>query len=192
MTRPTLLLLDCQQPVCTGRSGREAERPEPGVVDRITRLLVGARHNGWRVIHSQFESQPGLTPASLSPARPIAGLEPLARETVFVRTALSAYSDPAFARVVGTCSSGPVFLVGFSAPFSVLATAFDAVATGHRFTVIPEAIGTPALGEQSASQVGSMALEMLNRLARVSSYEKVQAEWLGGPEADDYRMLGTG
>lgn len=192
MRRPSLLLLDCQQHVCMSRSQERSAAMSEDVVDRIRRLLVGARHRGWRIIHSQFRADPTLDPVTLMPAVPIPGLEPLAREAVFVRSALSAYSDPDFPRVIADCAGAPVYLVGFSAPFSILATAFDAVASGHRLTVIPEAVGTTALGEQSATQVGSMAIEMLNRLTRVEAFADVEADWLTGPDQNDFKMLGTG
>lgn len=191
MRRPALLLLDCQQHVCFSRSAERNAVVSDAVVERIRRLLVSARHRGWRIIHSQFRADPTLDPVTMMPAIPIGGLEPLARESVFVRNALSAYSDRDFARIIASCAGVPVYLAGFSAPFSILATAFDAVAHGHRLTVIPEAVGAPALGEQSPSQVGNMTLEVLNRLARTAPLANVEAEWFG-PEEDDLKMLGTG
>ncbi|MBR9824982.1 MAG: cysteine hydrolase [Alphaproteobacteria bacterium] len=191
MNRPALLLLDCQHHVCFTRSNARSTLVCETVVDRIHRLLVAARHRGWRVIHSQFRADPSLDPVAILPAQPIAGLEPLAREAVFVRKALSAYSDPDFARVISGCAGAPVYLVGFSAPFSILATAFDAVAHGHRLTVVPEAIGAPALGDQSATDVGNMTLEVLHRLARTTSLEEVEADWLN-VDMDDLKMWGTG
>lgn len=191
MRRPALLLLDCQQHICFSRAAERDTLISEEVVQRIRRLLVNARHRGWRVIHSQFRADPTLDPVTMIPAVPIEGLEPLAREAVFVRNALSAYADGDFARVIGACAGMPVFLVGFSAPFSILATAFDAVAHGHRLTIVPEAIGAPALGEQSASQVGNMTLELLNRLARTASLESIEEAWISAG-VDNLKLMGTG
>ena len=108
--RPTLILLDCQ---C--ERGGAADPSQQRVIECITRLLTTARHRGWTVMHSQFQAPASLNPICLLPAAPIPALKPLAREPVFVRSALSAYSDRDFAPLVQRQLASPVFLVGFSA-----------------------------------------------------------------------------
>lgn len=206
MMRPTLFLLDCQQSAGTGPAehdpGHASRGIDPRVVSHIRRLLITARHSGWRVIHSQFQGEP--VPGELAPqgaesgaalacqAVPITGLEPLARETVFIRTALSAYADPDFGRVIESCSQTPVYVVGCSAPFSVLATAFDAHACDHVLTIIPEAMGAPALTAESGGKTGNMAFELLSRLVRIAPYSSVESEWMAGAFDHEFLLRGTG
>jgi nicotinamidase-related amidase len=185
--RPTLILLDCQ---C--ERGGEADPSQQRVIERITRLLSTARHRGWTVMHSQFQAPASLNPIRLLPAAPIPALKPLAREPVFVRSALSAYSDRDFAPLVQRQLASPVFLVGFSAPFSVLATVFDSVARGQRLTVIPEAVGTSPLGAQTTSNVTEVALELIGRLTRTMPWDAVKRDWIQAEASIAKKQMGLG
>ena len=185
--RPTLILLDCQS-----ERGATPDASQQAVLERITRLLSAARHRGWSVMHSQFQAPATLNPIRLLPAAPIPALKPLAREPVFLRSALSAYSDRDFEPLVQRQMAGPVFLVGFSAPFSVLATVFDSVARDQRLTVIPEAVGTAPLGAQTTSNVTDVALELIGRLTRTAPWDAVKRDWIRTEASIAKKQMGLG
>jgi nicotinamidase-related amidase len=180
-------LLDCQ---C--ECGGTADPSQHRVIERITRLLSTARLSGWTVMHSQFQAPASLNPIRLLPAAPIPALKPLAREPVFVRSAMSAYSDRDFEPLIQRQLASPVFLVGFSAPFSVLATVFDSVARGQRLTVIPEAVGTSPLGAQTTSNVTEVALELIGRLTRTMPWDAVKRDWVQAEASIAKKQMGLG
>lgn len=185
---PSLILLDCQQEnVCSDRP--LADDPTDMVVARIRRLLVTARNSGWRIAHSQFRSHAATASIGQAPNAPIDCLKPLSREPVYVRTALSAYSEPAFARFVSD-GVGPCFLVGFSAPFSLLATVFDASAHGDRLCVIPEAVGSSPVGARSASTVRDVAFDLIDRLAQTVRWDDVFDSWVPPSDPVVFKKIG--
>ena len=187
---PTLVLLDCQ---------RESLNPGEGVddgsnvvvADRIRRLLTSARLSGWPVLHCQFQSnRPAINCGLTVPGAPIDGLRPRAREPVFIRSGLSAYSDPDFGRMVKHYAGPPCFLVGFSAPFSLMATMFDAVSRGQCLTVVPEAVGGRAVGPRSASSVRDISFDLINRLTSTMPLDDVVGSWLRSPETPTLKTIG--
>lgn len=163
-TRPVLVLLDCQQ--YHARAGGDSAR---SVVSEARRLLVRARNSGWDVLHSRMRVSKDQ---ALDDAAPIEMLKPLTSEPVFSRRALSAYSEPAFAQALDHLA-GPVFLAGFSASFSVLATVFDARARGHALTIIPEAVGGMPVGPRSAATVRDVALDVIAQLTDTTRSQDV-------------------
>lgn len=189
VSTPTLILLDCQQEHLRS-SPAAVDDPTDLVVARIRRLLVTARNTGWRVAHSQFRSHSATPSIGQAPNAPIDCLKPLSREPVFVRSALSAYSDPAFERFVGARGTGPCLLVGFSAPFSLLATAFDAAARGDRLFVIPEAVGSSPVGARSASTVRDVAFDLIDRLTETVCWEDVFDRWVPPSDPVVFKKMG--
>jgi nicotinamidase-related amidase len=185
--KPTLILLDCQLENVESFS---AETAAP-VIEKIHRLLIIARHSGWRVIHSQFKPSRDFQYSAHNSTSPILKLKPLAREPVFIRTGMSAYSDPDFARLISPETVGPSLLVGFSAPFSILATIFDAAAYGHPVAVVPEAVGCPHLGPRSAATVGDVAFDLVDRLTSTVSWMDVLDDRLGQPTPNPIKNMGT-
>lgn len=108
-----LVCLDLQQ----GRLLASAQAEQIVVVCR--RVLAETRRRGWPILHvHQRHRHAGY-------GRPIAGLEPLASEPVFVRPGPSAFSHEAFARQAQALG-GPLALIGFSLTDTILATAFAA------------------------------------------------------------------
>lgn len=168
---PCLILLDCQTGHVTGSDGR-IDPENQQVIKRIGQLLQHARGSGWTVCHCQLADD---KPAA---ARvPVNALRPNAREAVFVRRGLSAFSDSYFHQVLAR-NTGPRLVVGFSAPFSVLATAFDAQTRGEELTLVPDAIGALAVEPRNVADTRAMAFDLASRLGPVMSWDAVEAEWL--------------
>ena len=189
---PTLVLLDCQRESLDPGEA-ENDGSNAAVADRIRRLLTSARLSGWPVLHCQYQSnRPAINCGVSVPGAPIDGLAPLSREAVFIRTGLSAYSDPDFGRMIRHYSGPPCFLVGFSAPFSLMATMFDAVARDQRLTVIPEAVGGRAVGPRSASSVRDISFDLIDRLSSTMPLDDVVATWLRSPETPTLKKIGIG
>lgn len=189
MTAPTLILLDCQREHLRAAG----EGPDDGselVIARIRKLLVTARNSGWQVMHSQFRTPSPAVSIGRAPHAPIDCLKPLAREPVFVRSALSAYSDPAFERVVGEKTTSSCLLVGFSAPFSLLATVFDASARGHRLFVVPDAVGSAPVGARPASTVRDVAFDLIERLTHTVAWQDVFDTWAPPGDPEMYERMG--
>jgi nicotinamidase-related amidase len=185
--QPTLILLDCQQD--------QVRKGDIGVGETIAcirRLLVTGRNSGWRILHSQFKpARANFAPRSDSCA-PIDGLRPLSSEVVFVRSALSAYADPAFDRAVAQAEEGPCFLVGFSAQFSLLATLFDAVARGQRLTVVPQAVGGSSVGQAAESTARDVTFDLISRLTSTVGWDDVLEAWTPQADPQIFRRMGTG
>lgn len=114
----------------------------PTAAARVTaacrRVLEQARARGWPVLHVHRRE------ATSEDARPIAGLEPLPSEPVYLRPGPSAFSHPAFTRRAKGLG-GPLALIGFSMADSVLATAFAAADLQLPVEVLSDAV---AVGER--------------------------------------------
>tara|TARA_R110002072_G_scaffold81857_13_gene187114 strand:- start:5600 stop:6187 length:588 start_codon:yes stop_codon:yes gene_type:complete len=189
---PSLVLLDCQRESLNPGDGDD-DGSNLAVADRIRRLLTSARLSGWHILHCQYQSnRPAINCGLSVPGAPIDGLRPLSREAVFIRTGLSAYSDPDFGRMVRHYAGPPCFLVGFSAPFSLMATMFDAVARGQQLTVIPEAVGGRAVGLRSASSVRDISFDLIDRLSSTMPLDEVVETWLRTPTAPTLKTIGIG
>ena len=189
MTSPTLILLDCQREHLRSSSEISIDGTEL-VVARIRKLLVTARNSGWEVMHSHFRTPAPAVSIGNAPHAPIDSLKPLAREPVFLRSALSAYSDAAFERAVEQKAGSTCLLVGFSAPFSLLATAFDAAARGHRLFVVPEAAGSSPVGARSASTVRDVAFDLIERLTQTVEWQDVFSTWVPPSDPEMYGKIG--
>ena len=135
-----LICLDLQRDYVV--PGRPRYAPaNAGVVEACRKVLGHARQAGWRVVHSQVRHE--TTPMLMFGA-PIEGLQPLVSESVFFRSGLSAFANPAFASKLGEARGADVYLIGFSLPDTCLATALAARDQGLSLTLIEDAIGTGA------------------------------------------------
>lgn len=172
---PSLILLDCQRGQVEGPDGG-IDPENQVVIKRSSSLLQHARSAGWNVCHCQFA---GDGPASAR--EPLERLRPNAREPVFVRRGLSAFSDSYFHQVLERNAGRPCLLIGFSAPFSVLATVFDAHTRGRELTVVPEAVGSLAVEPRSVAETCAMAFDLIGRLAPVMSWDAMADRWMRQP-----------
>jgi len=168
---PCLILLDCQRDQVTGPDGR-IDPENHRVVDRIKTLLRHARQSGWRVCHCQFQGD-GPTAGRA----PIDGLRPTAQEAVFQRRGLSAFSDPYFHQVLARSAGSTALLVGFSAPFSILATVFDDASRDKAVTVVPDAVGALAVEPRDIAETRAMAFDLVARMAPVIDWETLTRDW---------------
>jgi nicotinamidase-related amidase len=177
ISQPTLILMDCQREQLHNIQSVTGDRSET-VVARIRKILVTARHSGWSVVHSQRRLENIVAAPQRLEYGPIPELSPLAREPVFLRSALSAYSNRSFERFIGQRQDGPCLLVGFSAPYSLLATVFDATAHGHELSVIPEAAGCPSVGPRSANTIRDVTMDLMDRINRTVSWSEYNETWV--------------
>ncbi|WP_291843692.1 cysteine hydrolase [Maricaulis sp.] len=168
---PCLVLLDCQRDQVTGPNGKID--PENRVVlDRIRELLRHARQSGWRVCHCQFQGE-----GSAAGRAPIDGLRPTAQEAVFQRRGLSAFSDPYFHQVLARSAGSTALLVGFSAPFSILATVFDDANRDKAITVVPDAVGALAVEPRDVGETRAMAFDLVARMAPLMDWQSLTRDW---------------
>lgn len=172
---PSLILLDCQRDQVTDPDGRIAPENQ-AVIKRLSGLLQHARSAGWTVCHCQFAGD-----GPVSAREPLDRLRPNAREPVFVRRGLSAFSDSYFNQVLARSAGRTCLLAGFSAPFSVLATVFDARTRGHELTVVPEAVGSLPVEPRSVEETRAMAFDLIGRLAPILPWEQMAERWLREP-----------
>jgi nicotinamidase-related amidase len=122
-----LVCLDLQQ-------GRWARAPDGEQVAGACRgILADARRRGWPVLHVHGR-EPGA-----GDVRAICGLEPRPNEAVYVRFGPSAFSNRNFTEAV-LALGGPLALIGFDLPGSVLATAYGAADRGLQVEVIRDAV----------------------------------------------------
>ena len=169
---PCLILLDCQMDQVQPPDGK-IDPENQAVIKRIETLLQHARHKGWTVCHSQ------LAPERGEPARvPIKSLRPTTRETVFVQPGLSAFSDPYFHQILARSAGTPCLLIGFSAPFAMLATVFDAQTRGQELTVVPDAVGSLAVEPRNVAETRSMSFDLIGRLSPTLDWSEVERSWL--------------
>lgn len=168
---PCLILLDCQRDQVTGSNGK-VDPVNQAVIDRIRELLRHARQSGWRVCHCQFQGE-----GSAAGRAPIDGLRPTAQEAVFKRRGLSAFSDPFFHQVLARSAGSSALLVGFSAPFSILATVFDDANRDKALSVVPEAVGALAVEPRDVAETRAMAFDLVARMAPMMSWENLKQDW---------------
>ena len=169
---PSLVLLDCQR--------NRIERPDGGIdpenreaAAAIAALLRQARADGWSVCHCQHAGEGA--PADRTP---IDGLRPHSREPVFVRRGLSAFSDTYFHQILARSAGTPCLLIGFSAPFAMLATVFDAQTRGQELTVVPDAVGSLAVEPRNVAETRSMSFDLIGRLSPTLDWSEVERSWL--------------
>ena len=109
-----LVCLDLQR----GRADDLPQEAAP-VIAACRHVLEEARRRRWPVLHAHRRE------ASVEASRPLAGLEPLPVEPVYVRPGPSAFSHQAFAQAARGLG-GPLALIGLSLCDTVLATTFAA------------------------------------------------------------------
>lgn len=174
---PTLILLDCQR--SHFHTDGELTFDHTATIRYIERALTTARYCGWNVMHSQLRQAPTNRIRAHAPANaPIEQLRPRASEAVSTRSELSAFSDPMFEQMLARNSDGPVFLVGFSLAFSILATMYDASARGRHLSLVEEAAGSAPLGQQSADDVRDFIFDLINQLSGTVRWCEVQHAWM--------------
>ena len=169
---PCLILLDCQMEQVQTPAGT-IDPDNQAVIERISTLLQHARSHGWTICHSH------QAPERKGPARtPIKTLRPSTREAVFVRPGLSAFSDPYFHQVLARTTGAPCLLTGFSAPFAMLATVFDAQTRGQELSVVPEAVGSLAVEPRNVADTRAMAFDLMGRILPLMDWQTVSRTWL--------------
>lgn len=127
-----LVCLDLQQASLAGRT-----TPDARIVN-CRRVLTHARQAGWQVVHVHSKM------ACPTQARPIEGLEPLPREPLVYRSGVSAFSSPAFRRIVGRRGCELV-IIGYSMSSSCLATAMVAYDNDLTVTLVEDAVSATPL-----------------------------------------------
>lgn len=122
-------------------------------------VLEQARRRRWPILHvHRREGADG--------ARPIAGLEPLPSEPVYVRSGPSAFSHPRFTQSA-LALGGPLALIGFSLCDSVLATAFAAADRKLPVEILHDAVAIDSpdeYGQRLAMAAPIMSLSPLCRM----------------------------
>jgi nicotinamidase-related amidase len=131
--RRLLVCLDLQQ----ASLAHAAPAPDPCIVN-CRRVLAHARHAGWGVVHVHSKK------ACPVEARPIEGLEPLTSEPLVYRSGVSAFSSPAFRRMVGRRPCELV-IIGYSMASSCLATAMVAYDQDLTVTLVEDAVSATPL-----------------------------------------------
>lgn len=178
LVQPSLILLDCQHDQAEGPEGG-IDADNAAVIRRLETLLDRARERGWKICHSQLIGETGLA----SP--PIDALRPWAKESVFKRRGLSAFADPYFHQVLARSAASPILLVGFSAPFSILATVFDAANRDQDLTVVPEACGSLPVAPRSVRETRHMAFDLIGRISPMIHWDTLASRVLASePELE--------
>lgn len=134
--------------------------------DRTRSLLYVARERRWTVAHVQTRRR-ALANSEMF-ARPIAGLEPLPSEPLFIIRQRSALAHLDLrARL---CAERPptVYLAGFAFAHEGLATLFDAIDIGLPARVVEDAVASPAIGDRSAAEIDRAALAIAASLSAVA------------------------
>ena len=168
---PCLILLDCQSDQVEGPDGR-IDAENAAVISRIGQLLHHARNAGWKVCHSQYVGD-----GPKSARSPISSLRPTAKEPVFLRRGLSAFSDPFLHQVLARNTGGPCLLVGFSAPFSILATVFDGASRDQTMTVVADAVGPRPVEPRNVTDTRRMAFDLIGRISPLMSWDQLHSDW---------------
>ena len=149
----------------------------PAAAARVTatcrRVLEQARARAWPVLHVHRRE---ATPEG---ARPIAGLEPLASEPVYLRPGPSAFSHPAFARRAQSLG-GPLALIGFSMADAVLATAFAAADLRLPIEVLTDAVATGERDDADLRRALTTPLASLFPLCRLIQADDLLQEEVAG------------
>lgn len=132
-------------------------------------VLLRARRARWPILHvHRRESDP-------DGARPIAGLEPLPSEPIYVRSGPSAFSHPTFSQVA-LALGGPLALMGFSLCDSVLATAFAAADRKLPVEILQDAVAINAKDERLQRLAMSGPIMSLSPLCRMIASEELFQE----------------
>jgi len=147
--------------VCLGlQRGRLGFGGADRIVVACRRVMEGARARGWPVLHVHSRDTPA------DHGRPIAGLEPLASEAVFLRPGPSAFSNRAFSQAAQALG-GPLALIGFALSDTILATAFAAADRDLRIDVIADAVAVGRREDPLLRAALHAPLEALGPLARL-------------------------
>jgi len=151
-----LVCLDLQR----GRMAGLVDAGVEGALETCRRVLDKARRRRWPVLHVHRREP------TLEAGRPIAGLEPLPSEPIYLRSGPSAFSHRAFSQTVGAYG-GPLALIGFSLCDSVLATAFAAVDRDLSVEVVGDAVPVGGRDDHLLRQAMAAPLASLSPMARI-------------------------
>jgi hypothetical protein len=170
---PWLLCLDLQREfVAEGRPLRG-----PAVKRRVEacRALLGhARDAGWPVIHVHRRRESGLFGAASEFSRPVESLEPLAREALFFRSGLSAFTAPGLRRLVPPAPGTRVFLAALSLDNGCLATVMHAADIGLKVTVAEDVLGAAPLGPYGPGVVAGVAKRLIAPFVRFETAQSMR------------------
>lgn len=172
---PWLLCLDLQRefvvdgrPLCS-----------PGVEDRVEvcrELIAFARQARWPVVHVHRRRDSGLFSEHSEFSRPVAGLEPLASEALYVRSQLSAFAAPGLRRLAPPTPGTRVVLAALSLDNACVATVLQGSDIGLKITVAEDAIGASMLGPYDPGVVAGVAKRLIAPFARFESVETIRRE----------------
>ncbi|WP_309643269.1 isochorismatase family protein [Phenylobacterium sp.] len=152
-----LVCLDLQRGRLAGLIG--AENVESALVT-CRHVLDQARRRRWPVLHVHRREP------TLEGGRPIAGLEPLPSEPIYLRNGPSAFSHRAFSQAV-EAYGGPLVLIGFSLCDSVLATAFAAVDRDLAVEVVSDGVPIGGRDDHLLRLAMAAPLASLSPMARI-------------------------
>lgn len=124
------------------------------------KVLGQARRRRWPVLHVHRRE------ADADAGRPIAGLEPLPTEPVYLRPGASAFSHRGFADAAQSLG-GPIALIGFSLCDSVLATTFAALDRKLAVEILADAVFASANDEAVLRRAIAAALTGLSPPCRL-------------------------
>jgi len=105
-------------------------------------LIRHARHAGWIVVHSFLDTESVRAAGASS----IQNFAPLPSEPYFRQKGLSAFSNPAFERMIAQHDMAPIFLASFAGIGVISATLLDAIARRFMLSVITDTAADSAQG----------------------------------------------
>ncbi len=157
--KPWLLCVDLQlehvtpgRPLCASHA--------QGAVNACGRVLKHARASEWIVIHAHRRRRSGLFSGGGLTAS-VEGLWPLARERVFRREGVSAFSCRALADLAQRAPPPEIYLIGLSLQQSCLATALHAADLGLNLVVVSDAAAAAAVDDRSPEEVAAFVRALL-------------------------------
>jgi nicotinamidase-related amidase len=161
-----LVCLDLQR-------GRLTNAVSPSAAERTAKacrlVLNEARRRSWPILHVHRREP------DADGARPIAGLEPLPSEPVYVRSGPSAFSHARFTQAA-LALGGPLALIGFSLCDSVLATAFAAADRKLPVEILQDAVAIDARDEYALRLAMAAPITSLSPLCRMIASEDLFQE----------------
>lgn len=105
-------------------------------------LVRHARYSGWTVVHSFLDTESVRAAGAAS----IQNFAPLPSEPYFRQKGLSAFSNPAFERMMAQNDMAPIFLASFAGIGVISATLLDAIERRFMLSVVTDAAADSAQG----------------------------------------------
>jgi len=158
-----LVCLDLQR-------GRAADLLNAGpTIDICRMVLEEARRRRWPVLHVHRRE------VTIEASRPLAGLEPLPVEPVYVRAGPSAFSHQAFAHAAYGLG-GPLALIGLCLCDTVLATSFAAADRKLPVEIVIDAVFATPQEEDAVRRAIAMSVAPPSACRLVRAGELFQQE----------------